>query len=68
LKTQLSLEQFGQIQQIQMPLPSMILVLLLYTGGTNLLGGFTIGGGSSLIDLDDKAALQLGRGSLENCE
>lgn len=35
-----------------------------YTGGTNLLGGFVIGGGSSLIDLDAKAALQLGRGSL----
>ena len=35
-----------------------------YTGGTNLLGGFTIGGGSSLIELDSKAALQLGRTSL----
>lgn len=35
-----------------------------YTGGTNLLAGFTIGGGSSLIELDTKAALQLGRSSL----
>ena len=35
-----------------------------YTGGTNLLGGFTIGGGSSLIELDSKAGLQIGRTSL----
>jgi hypothetical protein len=34
------------------------------TGGTNTLNGFTIGGGSSLTDIDDKAALQLGRGNL----
>jgi len=35
-----------------------------YTGGTTLLGGFTIGGGSSLIELDKQASLQLGRSSL----
>lgn len=31
------------------------------SGGTNLLNGFTVGGGSQLIEVDDKAALQLGR-------
>jgi hypothetical protein len=31
------------------------------SGGTNLLNGFTVGGGSQLIQVDDKAALQLGR-------
>lgn len=31
------------------------------TGGTTLLSGFTIAGGASLVDIDDKAALQLGR-------
>jgi hypothetical protein len=31
------------------------------TGGTTLLNGFVVGGGSSLIEIDDKAALQLGR-------
>jgi hypothetical protein len=35
-----------------------------YTGGTNLVSGFTVGGGSSLIDLDQKAHLQIGRSSL----
>jgi hypothetical protein len=35
-----------------------------YTGGTNILGGFTIGGGSSLIELDIKASLQIGRSGL----
>ena len=35
-----------------------------YTGGTNLLGGFIVGGGSSLINLDEKAELQIGRSSL----
>ena len=34
------------------------------TGGTNTLNGFTIGGGSSLTDIDDKASLQLGRSNL----
>ena len=34
------------------------------TGGVVLLSGFTIGGGASLIELDDKAALQIGRSSL----
>ena len=34
------------------------------TGGTNTINGFTVGGGASLIDIDDKAALQLGRGNL----
>ena len=34
------------------------------TGGTNTLNGFTVGGGSSLINIDDKAALQLGRSNL----
>jgi hypothetical protein len=31
------------------------------TGGTTLLNGFVVGGGAALIDIDDKAALQLGR-------
>ena len=31
------------------------------TGGNNILSGFTITGGSSLIEVDDKAALQIGR-------
>ena len=31
------------------------------TGGTSLLSGFTIAGGASLVNVDDKAALQLGR-------
>lgn len=35
-----------------------------YTGGTNILSGFTVGGGSSLIELDQKAHLQIGRSSL----
>lgn len=34
------------------------------TGGTNLVSGFTVGGGSSLIELDEKAELQIGRSSL----
>ena len=34
------------------------------TGGRNTLNGFTVGGGSSLTDIDDKAALQLGRSSM----
>ena len=34
------------------------------TGGTTLLNGFVVGGGASLINIDDKAALQLGRSSL----
>jgi hypothetical protein len=34
------------------------------TGGVVLLSGFTVGGGASLIELDDKAALQIGRSSL----
>ena len=34
------------------------------TGGRNVLNGFTIGGGSSLTDIDDNAALQLGRSNL----
>lgn len=35
-----------------------------YTGGRNLVSGFTIGGGSTLIQLDTQAALQIGRSSL----
>jgi hypothetical protein len=35
-----------------------------YTGGTNLVSGFTVGGGSSLVELDQKAHLQIGRSSL----
>jgi hypothetical protein len=34
------------------------------TGGVTILSGFTVGGGASLIELDDKAALQIGRSSL----
>jgi len=34
------------------------------TGGTSLLSGFTIAGGASLVDVDDKAALQLGRSGI----
>jgi hypothetical protein len=34
------------------------------TGGVVLLSGFTVGGGANLIELDDKAALQIGRSSL----
>lgn len=34
------------------------------TGGTTLLSGFTIAGGASLVDIDDKAALQLGRSGI----
>ena len=34
------------------------------TGGVVILSGFTVGGGASLIELDTKAALQIGRSSL----
>jgi hypothetical protein len=34
------------------------------SGGTNLLNGFTVGGGSQLIEVDSKAALQLGRSGI----
>lgn len=34
------------------------------TGGVVILSGFTVGGGAQLIDLDDKAALQIGRSGL----
>jgi hypothetical protein len=34
------------------------------TGGNIVLSGFTISGGSSLVEVDDKAALQIGRSSL----
>jgi hypothetical protein len=34
------------------------------SGGTTLLSGFTVSGGSSLVDLDIKAALQIGRSSM----
>jgi hypothetical protein len=34
------------------------------TGGTTLLSGFTIAGGASLVEIDDKASLQIGRSSL----
>jgi hypothetical protein len=34
------------------------------TGGTTLLNGFVVGGGASLIEIDDKAALQLGRSGI----
>ena len=34
------------------------------TGGVVILSGFTVGGGASLIELDDKASLQIGRSSL----
>ena len=34
------------------------------TGGTTLLNGFVVGGGAALIDIDEKAALQLGRSGI----
>ena len=34
------------------------------TGGQALLSGFTIAGGASLVDVDDKATLQLGRSGI----
>jgi len=34
------------------------------SGGTTLLNGFTVGGGSQLIAVDDKASLQLGRSGI----
>jgi hypothetical protein len=34
------------------------------TGGTTLLNGFIVGGGAALINIDDKAALQLGRSGI----
>ena len=34
------------------------------TGGTTLLNGFVVGGGATLIEIDDKAALQLGRSGI----
>jgi hypothetical protein len=34
------------------------------TGGSTLLNGFVVGGGASLIEIDDKAALQLGRSGI----
>ena len=34
------------------------------TGGTTLLSGFTIAGGASLVNVDDKAALQIGRSGI----
>ena len=34
------------------------------TGGNIVLSGFTISGGSSLVDIDDKAALQIGRSGI----
>ena len=34
------------------------------SGGTTLISGFTVSGGSSLVDLDIKAALQIGRSSM----
>ena len=34
------------------------------SGGTNLLNGFVVGGGAALIEIDDKAALQLGRSGI----
>jgi hypothetical protein len=34
------------------------------TGGTTLLNGFVVGGGAALINIDDKAALQLGRSGI----
>jgi hypothetical protein len=34
------------------------------TGGTSLLSGFTISGGTSLINIDEKASLQLGRSGI----
>lgn len=35
-----------------------------FTGGTDILSGFSISGGASLIEIDDKAALQLGRSGI----
>jgi hypothetical protein len=34
------------------------------TGGTTLLNGFIVGGGAALINIDDKAALQIGRSGI----
>jgi hypothetical protein len=34
------------------------------TGGTTLLNGFVVGGGAALIDIDDKAQLQIGRSGI----
>ena len=34
------------------------------TGGTTLLNGFVVGGGAALINIDDKATLQLGRSGI----
>ena len=34
------------------------------TGGVTILSGFTVGGGASLIELDQKASLQIGRSNL----
>ena len=34
------------------------------SGGTSLLNGFVVGGGSALIEIDDNAALQLGRSGI----
>ena len=34
------------------------------SGGTDILSGFTISGGSSLVEVDSKAALQLGRSGI----
>jgi hypothetical protein len=34
------------------------------SGGTTLLNGFVVGGGSQLIEVDDKAAVQLGRSGI----
>jgi len=34
------------------------------TGGNTLLSGFVINGNGTLVDLDDKAALQLGRSGI----
>ena len=34
------------------------------TGGITLLSGFTIAGGASLVDVDSKATLQLGRSGI----
>lgn len=34
------------------------------TGGTPLLNGFTVGGGAQLIEIDSKAALQIGRSGI----
>ena len=34
------------------------------TGGTTLLNGFVVGGGAALIDVDEKAAIQLGRSGI----